>query len=469
MVLARLRNGLKSYPKAITNEVKLPTPLPGPQTQFYNSDADIVLFGGAAGSGKSLVSLLDAAKSDLLSTPGYSAVFFRTTYSQIRNEGGLWDEASKWYPIAGATPIESRLEWRFPQGSTIRFAHLQHEKNVYDWQGAQIPRLYFDELTHFTKKKFFYLLSRCRTTIGIKPQVRATCNPDADSWVAELVEWWIDEEGYPIPERSGKVRWFVNVNDKLHWADTAEELRSLYPDIQPKSFTFIPAKIQDNPILLEKDPGYLANLHAQHPVDMARLLLGNWRIKFESGKVFNRNWFEIVDYVPPGGMDVRFWDLAATERDVIRAKDPCYTAGVKMRKVGDIYYILDMKAEQMGPGDIDNLIWVTAIEDGYNCSVRWEMEGGSAGIRDAAHLSNLLAQFDAQGVRPQGDKITRAKPWATAARMGKVKLLAGDWNNRFLSWCQSFPASGKDCVDATSGAYAVLSDPAYNWLDNLLH
>lgn len=467
MVLTRLRRGLNNYPKTIISEVGLPSPLPGPQTQFYQCNADIALFGGAAGSGKSFVSLVDAARQDLLNISGYSAVFFRRTYPMIRNEGGLWDESSKWYPTVGATPIESRVEWRFPQGGTVRFAHLQHEKNVYDWQGAQIPRLYFDELTHFTKKQFFYLLSRCRTTIGIKPQVRATCNPDADSWVAELVQWWIDEEGYPIPDRSGVVRYFVNINDKLIWGGTAEELRSHYPGIEPKSFTFIPAKIQDNPILLEKDPGYLANLHAQHPVDMARLLLGNWRIKFESGKVFNRQWFEIVNYVPDGS-DVRFWDLAATERDVVRAKEPCYTAGVKMRRVGEIYYILDLKAEQMGPGDIDNLIWTTAIEDGHACAVRWEMEGGSAGIRDAAHLSNLLNQFDAQGVRPQGDKITRAKPWATSAKMGRVKLLTGDWNNRFLSWCQSFPASGKDCVDATSGAYAVLADSSFNWLDALV-
>lgn len=446
---------------------KLPSPHPGPQTQFYNSTADIVLFGGAAGSGKSLLSLLDAAKPSLLKIPGYAAVFMRRTYPMIRNEGGLWDESSKWYPSTGAIAIESRLEWRFGTGATVRFAHLQHEKNVFDWQGAQIPRLYFDELTHFTKKQFFYLLSRCRTTIGIKPQVRATCNPDADSWVAQLVDWWIDEEGYPIPERSGVVRWFVNLNDQLHWGNSEEELRSRFPQSLPKSFTFIPAKIQDNPTLLEKDPGYLANLQAQHPVDMARLLLGNWKIKFEAGKVFNRTWFEIVDFVPDGGVQCRFWDLAATEKD-LSSKEPCYTAGVLMRKIDDCYYIMDVVAEQMGPADIDNLMLLTALGDGFHTLQRWELEGGSAGKRDAIHIKNLLAGFDAEEVKPQGDKITRAKPVATAAKNGKVKLLRGGWNNQYLSWAQSFPSGSKDVIDGTSGAYSVLSDDRVNWLDALV-
>lgn len=459
---------LKPKTKTTSSSGSLPKPLPGPQTQFYQSQADIVLFGGAAGSGKSLVSLLDAAKPELLKVPGYAAVFMRRTYPMIRNEGGLWDESSKWYPSTKAEAVESRLEWRFPTGATVRFAHLQHEKNVFDWQGAQIPRLYFDELTHFTKKQFFYLLSRCRTTIGIKPQVRATCNPDADSWVANLVDWWIDEEGYPIPERSGVVRWFVNLNDQLHWGDTEEELQERFPDSLPKSFTFIPAKIQDNPILLEKDPGYLANLQAQHPVDMARLLLGNWKVKFEAGKVFNRAWFEVVESVPDDGVQCRFWDLAATEK-TLNSKEPCYTAGVLMRRIGDDYYILDMIAEQMGPADIDHLIEITALTDGFHTLQRWELEGGSAGIRDASHLRNLLVGFDAEPVKPQGDKVTRAKPVATSAKNGKVKLLRGGWNNQFLGWAQSFPSGSKDAIDATSGAYSVLADEDLNWLDGLIN
>ena len=101
-------------------------------------------------------------------------------------------------------------EWRWPHGSKIKFSHLQLETTVHDWQGAQIALICFDELTHFTAYQFFYMVSRNRSTCGVKPYIRATCNPDADSWVAEFLAWWIDHEtGYPIPERVGVLRYYI--------------------------------------------------------------------------------------------------------------------------------------------------------------------------------------------------------------------------------------------------------------------
>lgn len=435
----------------------LPTPQLGPQSAFLDTQkVDIVLYGGSAGSGKTMGLLLDFAK--FIQNPQYGGVIFRRTYPQIRNEGGLWDESSKLYPTVGAIPKESNLEWLFKSGATIRFAHLQHEKNIYDWQGSQLARIGFDELTHFTKKQFFYLLSRNRSTSGIYPQVRATCNPDAESWVASLVDWWIDIEGYPIPERSGAIRWFTHINDELHWSDSKQELRDRF-SVEPKSFTFIAAKIYDNPILLNKDPGYLANLQALHPIDKARLLEGNWRIKPESGKIFNRAWFEVVDTVPTGGVIVRFFDLAATAADM--KKDAFYTAGVKMKKVGSIYYVLDIVAEQLSPADADNLIVATAQQDSKNVRLRWEKEGGSAGVRDEVHLKSLLSGFDARAVSPRGDKVLRCKPMASEAMRGNVKLLRGEWNDRFLNALHAFDGTSKpfvnDLADSSSGAFTELS------------
>lgn len=425
-------------------------------------DVDIVLYGGAAGSGKSLGLLLDMASDRFVDNSQYGGVVFRRTYPQIRNEGGLWDESSKLYPLVGATPKESIPEWQFTSGATIRFAHLQHDKNIYDWQGAQIARIAFDELTHFTKKQFVYLLSRNRSTSGIKPQIRATTNPDAESWVAELVDWYCNAEGYPMPERSGVVRWFVNVNDEFQWADTAQELRDRFPSIEPKSFTFISAKITDNPILLSADPGYLANLQALHPIDQARLLLGNWRIKAEAGKVFNRTWFDVVEpnEVPAKMRWVRFWDMAATAAEV-RA-DAFYTAGTLLGKKDDVYYIASCVAEQLGPTEGDDLIIKTAKQDGTKIPVRWELEGGSAGPKVEASLRKQLHGFDSKGVKPLGDKVTRAKPVALAAKNGCVKLVRGDWNNMVIDACHAFDGTKKpltnDIVDSLSGAFTELSE-----------
>ena len=131
-------------------------------------------------------------------------MFFRRTTPQITNPGALWDESLNFYPRLGGTPHLGAREWRWPRAGKIKFSHLQFETTVYDWQGAQITLICFDELTHFTAHQFFYMVSRNRSTCGVRPYIRATCNPDADSWVADFLAWWIDPEtGLPIPERAG--------------------------------------------------------------------------------------------------------------------------------------------------------------------------------------------------------------------------------------------------------------------------
>jgi len=150
---------------------------------------------------------------------------------------------------------------------------------------SQIALLEFDELTTFTEHQFVYMLSRNRSTCGIRPYVRAGCNPDASSWVARWVEWWIDQTtGYPIPERAGRVRWFVRDGETLRWSDSCSVLERDYPGLIPKSFTFIPATLESNRKLEERDPGYRANLLAQSRVDRERLLKGNWLIAAVEGR-----------------------------------------------------------------------------------------------------------------------------------------------------------------------------------------
>lgn len=194
----------------------------------------------------------------------------------------------------------------------IKFAHLEHERTIYDWQGSQIAAILFDELCHFSSNQFFYMLSRLRSTSGVPGYVRATCNPDADSWVRGFIDWWIDDEGYPIPERSGKLRWYIRRDEDLFWADTRQELLDRYgADELPKSVTFIPSKLQDNAILMEKDPSYLANLKSLSRVERMRLLGGNWNVKESAGSFFQKEWFPIIDFIPGGWIAaVRFWDRA---------------------------------------------------------------------------------------------------------------------------------------------------------------
>ena len=443
-------------------------PQPGPQEQFLSSSADIVFYGGAAGGGKTYALLLEPLRH--IHNKDFRAVTFRRTFPQIANPGGLWDESVKLYSLLGAKSNQADVSWTFPSGAKHQFAHMQHAKNRLDWQGAQITLLNWDELPHFERIMFFYLLSRMRSTSGIRPYIRATMNPvppddETGGWIHEFVGWYIDEEGWAIPERCGVVRWFVVVNDALRWADSPEELKATYPDLEPKSFTFIKSSVYDNQALLTADPGYLANLMALPLVERERLLGdkargGNWLVKPSAGKVFNRSWFEIVDEVPAGGKTVRFWDLAASEKKLAK-DDPDFTAGVLMCRVGDHYYVLDSIEERKGPAETDTLLLNTASQDGRTVPVRWEMEGGASGVRDTRYIATKLNGYDARGVKPQGDKLTRAKGLSAQALAGNVKLRRGAWNERWLAHMHGQPdLAHDDTMDASSGAYNELAGGA---------
>ena len=274
-------------------------PHEGPQTNAFASPADILIYGGQAGGGKTFFLVAEPLRH--IKRSGFNAGIFRRTYPQIKGQGGIWDEALGIYPHFGARMREGQdLDARFPGGASIAFLHLQHEKTKYDYQGNQFAYMGFDELTHFSETQFFYMLSRNRSTCGIRPYVRATCNPDAGSWVAEFIAWWIDQDsGFPIPERSGKLRYFVRENGQYYWADAKQDLIDQFPEYAPQdilSVSFIPASLDDNPTLLAKDPGYRARLKAQPRIERERLEKGNW--KASEGTLISADWlksFALVD------------------------------------------------------------------------------------------------------------------------------------------------------------------------------
>jgi hypothetical protein len=144
---------------------------PGPQTDFLGSAADICIYGGAAGGGKTVGLILEPLRH-VSRVGNFTAVFFRRTTPQTTNPGGLWDESQTFYPRGGGTPHVGVHEWRWPRASKIKFSHLQLETTVHDWQGAQITLICFDELTHFSAFQFFYMVSRNRSTCGVRPYIQ---------------------------------------------------------------------------------------------------------------------------------------------------------------------------------------------------------------------------------------------------------------------------------------------------------
>ena len=83
---------------------------------------------------------------------GFGSVIFRRTSTQIRQEGGLWDESRGLYRLLGGKAREQRLDWRFPSGTRIAFSHMEYERDRYNWDGAQITLIGFDQLEHFTSQ-----------------------------------------------------------------------------------------------------------------------------------------------------------------------------------------------------------------------------------------------------------------------------------------------------------------------------
>lgn len=439
-------------------------PQDGPQTAFLASVADIAIYGGSAGGGKTWALLMEPLRH--AANPQFGAVFFRRTTVQVRNEGGLWDESEKLYPLIGADPKEHVLAWNFPSGASVSFAHLEHDKTVLNWQGSQIPLICFDELTHFSAKQFWYMVSRNRSMCGVRPYIRATCNPDADSWVAQFIAWWIDQDtGLAIPERAGKLRWFVRIGDTIVWADAPEELAHHVDPINgepipPKSVTFVPAKLTDNAALMAADPGYLANLMALPTVERERLLGGNWKIRPAAGLLFKRGWVQVVDAIPAGVVRwTRGWDLGATPKT--EGNDPDATAGTKIGKLDDGRYIVAHHvSDHLSPSGVEALIKNTASADGKGVHISLPQDPGQAGKSQVQSMTKMLAGYVARATPESGNKVTRFSPFSAQAEAGNVLVLRGSWNEQWFSALEGFPeAAHDDDADSTSRAFNALLTP----------
>ncbi len=437
-------------------------PQPGPQEQFLKCKADICFYGGMAGGGKTWSLIMEPLRHTHVR--GFTALTFRRSGVEVRSPGGLWDASQALYnqlpEKTRPTPREQQLDWKFPAGSLIKFAHLMNDNTVYEYQGTEICYLAFDEITHFSFKQFSYLLTRNRSTCGVKPYVRATCNPDADSWVRKFIAWWIDDNtGLVIPERIGIIRYFLVLDDKIIWAEEMEELfvhyspEELEAGAKPKSFTFIPASIYDNKELLSKDPNYLSALKSQNKVERERLLGGNWNISYNDfGSVLNRNDFSRYDYLSDHKGEQIFPTFEKTYLVVDgasktkEANDYSVIGLFGKCKHDNNYYIIDWFRGKLEAHDLEQKL----IDMWYKWHPKLSMQG--IWIEDASVGITLIQNIKRKGIPvfpllPIKDKFLRLNDSLGTIKSRFVHIPAqSSWGDKFIEECEAFRADLKHVI-----------------------
>ena len=476
-------------------EVRVFAPQEGPQEAFLASSADIAIYGGAAGSGKSFAVLLWLAS--LVHLARYAAVVFRRQSTRLAGGGSIWEESFTVFAGLRGRAVQSpRMTWRFPSGAMVEFAHLQHAKDVHGHQSKQYATIVFEELCEFLEEQFWYMVSRLRTKAKVRAHIRATCNPDPDSFVRKLIAWWIGPDGRFIPERSGVLRWLVREEKTgaLHWYDSRALAEDAHPELrlhyvvsgrkirgfatkaeaekaadkgqevfrrEALSLTFIGARLEDNP---QGDPTYRSKLEALPFVQRERLLGGNWNVRASKGTVFKRDNFRLIDRLDDlpglstGGVRIlgwaRGWDKAATEG----GGDWSVGHRVGLLSNGG-YVILPPRRLQGTPAQVFDAMRQFAESDGAGVLVAVPQDPGQAGVVDVHATLRELPGRAVRGYPIRLNKVAYANVWSTRVERGLVWVVRGPDTEILLEQAHAFP-EGKydDDIDSISLAVMALGD-----------
>ena len=267
-----VEENIQRLPKAVRetfseNTQILFSPNDGPQTDFLAAPEKEVLYGGAAGGGKSFAMLIDLLR--YAHNPNHRALLLRRTLSELTE---LIDQSRKIYPQAfpGSIFRESKSTWSFPNGATALFSYVDKDHDATRYQGQSFTWIGIDELGHYpTPYVWNYLRSRLRTTDStIDTYMRASANPGG------LGGWWI-KKMFIDPMPPNTPFWATDV-------DTGKILKhgpnhSVKPDQPLFQRRFIPARLTDNPHLSESGE-YEAMLLSLPEVERRRLLEGDWDV-----------------------------------------------------------------------------------------------------------------------------------------------------------------------------------------------
>ena len=381
---------LSSIPKAVQDEIDKGSHVvfhanEGPQTEFLAADEKDVLYGGAAGGGKSYAMLVDPLR--YAHKKAHRALILRRSMPELRE---LIDKSRELYPQAfpGCKFREVEKVWNFPSGAKIEFGFLERDADVYRYQGQAYSWIGFDEITHLpTEFGWNYLASRLRTTDPeIKTYLRCTANPGGVGahWVKKR---YVDSN---LPNES-----FIG-DDGL-------------------SRKFIPARLTDNPYLA-KDGIYEQMLMSLPPVQRKQLLEGNWDVNEGAAFVeFDPNVHIVAPFSIPitweriKGIDYGYasesaciWGSVDKADGTLIIYRELYRKGLTGVDLGSIITDMEMEDPLSVPGVLDTSAWARTGTTGPTVGESLVKQGHKLRRADKNRIQGKIQIHEYLKVQPNG-------------------------------------------------------------------
>lgn len=430
------------------------------------------------GGGKTWSILVDNLQG--IHDPAYFSVFFRTTTVEI--DKGLWPEAKLMYlpylqdakgKFIGKAHISEKTKTiTFPSGSRTAFAYLSNDKDADSWYGSELTKIYLDESQFRSAYQFEVLKSRNRSRANVTKGIRCTLNPDPLSFIYEWVLPFLDDDKFPIPELSGKTRYYTQLDGRLISSWDAEEVRTLTGK-EPETYTYIPSTLADNKKLEELDPTYRNKLDAMPEGKRKQLLLGCWSSTDEDGLYFKREYLKKASHVPLDSFYVRAWDLASSAGDTPNTQGCDATQGLLMARCPQGYfYLCGSKRFRKRAGERDQEILLTAKQDGNDVYVVIPKDTGAGGAAQFEYLSKLLVSngfvVKQDSAVATASKLKKASPFFSACENGLVYIVEQSFEKEELELClkeleifdgvtRSTRLRHDETVDTCASAFCYLS------------
>lgn len=405
------------------------------QSKFLISPQRETLYGGGAGSGKSLALL--AAAGQYVKYDHFSALLLRTSMPKLKQQGGLIDVSKQWWNDTAAEYHVKDRRWRFPSGAVVQFGYLENPDDIYQYQGSSYHLIGFDELTEFDKDDYLFLFRSLRKSKDdpIPLRMMSTTNPVGSGFR------WVKKR-FPIEE---------GVEDDKR---------------------YIHSTFDDNPHIDNEQ--YRKSLSRLDEVMRRKLEEGSWK-DLDKSNIFKRENLEFFEDPPaPEQIEsiVRYWDFAATEPSLSNP-DPDYCVGVKMAYLKDrqIYVVMDVERFRADPGEVQKRIRATAKRDGPNVPIVLEVESGSQ-AKDAVYTykNQILKEFTVEEEYATRGKKERARSFSGDWGNGHIGIVKGPWNEDYLEEVELGMSAFEDDkqhddqLDASSGAHRYLVQDNIVWI-----